>query len=108
MVAEVAGHVHARLGALAVDSWNFSDEFSQVIARHHNPDSIKDHRIALARALAAGDAIAHHIEDGGSAEEDQVDDVLTELLDSVGIDEERAPSLVVEVQDGFMAFAKIL
>jgi len=108
VVQEVSDLIHAGLGALAVDSWGFSEEFSRVIADHHKSNTIEDHRIVLARALAVGDAIAHHVRDGGPVEDVSMDKGLMELLESVGQDQSRGLNLIFEVQKGFDAFAKLV
>ena len=108
VVEEVSDLIHAQLGALAVDSWSFKEEFSLVIENHHKPGAIVDHRAVLANGLAARDALAHSIEDGSSGEEGVMDEALIELLNSVGIDEAQGPDLVATVHQGFEAFAKLV
>ena len=108
VVEEVSDLIHAQLGALAVDSWSFKEEFSLVIENHHKPGAIVDHRAVLANGLAAGEALAHSIEDGSSGEERVMDAALIELLNSVGIDEAQGPDLVATVHEGFEAFAKLV
>jgi HD-like signal output (HDOD) protein len=108
VVGEVEDLVHARLGALAVDSWGFSGEFTEVIANHHEPDLIKDHRIVLARALATADILAHHIQDDWLAEEGVMDRESIDLLEEVGVDEERGMELLREVHADFEALVKLV
>ncbi len=108
VVEEVADLVHARLGALAVDSWGFSGEFTEVIANHHEPDSVKNHRIVLARALATGDILARRIKDDWLEEERVIGGELSRLLEAVGVDEERAMELLREVHEDFEALVKLV
>ncbi len=108
VIEEVSDLFHARLGALAVDSWGFSREFAEVIASHHHPETIKDHRIVLAHALAAGDALASRIESGWSAEGGEMGEELLERLSCVGVDESDGMELAREVYSDFEAFAKLV
>jgi HD-like signal output (HDOD) protein len=106
VVEEVSDLVHARLGAIAVDSWKFGDEFTEVISNHHDPSAIKDHRIVLAQALATRDLLAHRVEDDWSGDEGVMTPELIEMLDDVGVDEEQRMVLVEEVHSDFEAFAR--
>ena len=58
--------------------------------------------------LAVGDALAHHIGDGGPVEDVSMDKSMMELLESVGQDQSRGPNLSFEMQKGFEAFSKLV
>lgn len=64
--------------------------------KHRSPD------------LAVGDALAHHIGDGGPVEDVSMDKSLMELLESVGQDQSRGLNLMFEMQKGFEAFSKLV
>lgn len=108
-IHEVSTLIHAQVGALAIDSWGFSNDFVVATEFHHDPDQLTDHRAVLAHALHTGDALAHWVEDVGidGKGDGEVDPQLLGLLERFGIDAAHAEELVAQVLARFEEISKV-
>ncbi len=108
IVSEVSDLLHEKLGAFAMKSWDFSDEFVHVVAHHHHPEAVRGEGVVLAHALVAGDRFADWLEGGGAAGDAVMTPDLVELLEALDIDENQAQQLVCDVHARFESLANLL
>ncbi|MFT5442660.1 MAG: HD-like signal output (HDOD) protein [Myxococcota bacterium] len=108
IIDRVSSRVHERLGAIAVESWGFSAEFTEAIGHHHDPDKVSGHGIVLARALAAGDILADRIGGTSDGAAELLCEKEREALECVGVEGDAGIELVGCVRDRFEALSKMV
>ena len=96
--------LHARVGSLVVNDWNFVPELVDAIACHHEPEAAPERARALVAAVTAGDLIARRIVEEAmqpSAEE------LGSALERARIDEETAVEIEHNSSRAFQVALKV-
>ena len=105
-VGRLGDKLHAKLGAVAADSWRFSEELVAAIAYHHDPASAPDSARGLAEVLAAADVMAHRI---------AVDDLTpappeedwARVLEPLGLEPDETLAIDEEAREAFEALGKV-
>ncbi len=106
--AAFAEGLHAEVGAVTATSWRFPDAFVQALRLHHEPDLALEPGIELTAALYCADTLAHlaarHWKPGTS---DALDGQVTALLAPLGLGLSDCNRLLVEMEGGLSALAKL-
>ncbi|MFQ5697461.1 MAG: HDOD domain-containing protein [Myxococcota bacterium] len=98
----ILDRVHTPLSALLAESWHLPSDLVEALYWHHAPEGAPEASRALARAIRAGDLLAHDLESASEAPSDP------EALLEVGLDAEAAGDVLQEAAPRFQAIAKAL
>ncbi|MCA8939129.1 MAG: HDOD domain-containing protein [Planctomycetes bacterium] len=99
---------HDEIGAALAESWALPEEIQAAIRWHHEPESCPDasHEV-LVRIVQLADFVCNHQQIGYSGNA-RVPDIPSDSFTTVGIDPERIPDIVRDVQERSAHSALIL
>lgn len=93
---QVLGWTHPELSAEALAFWNLPEPISTAVRNHHVPDVESPPPMPLSRVLAASNEYVNSI--GASILPSNCDSVRTDMLESLGVNEDRLVSALAEFQ----------
>ena len=107
---EAAGNeIRCELGAIVLASWMFDDEMVDAVIWQERPDDCPEESRLLTRGLYAADTLVNLGERGWRpGENEQMDHIVRELLEPMGVGFERSTEILMLVDGGLAAFSKLI
>ncbi len=107
---EAAGNeIRCELGAIVLAAWMFDDEMVDAVIWQERPDDCPEESRLLTQGLYAADTLINLGERGWRpGQNEQMDDLVRELLEPMGVNFERSEEILLLVEGGLAAFAKLI
>lgn len=107
---EAAGNeIRCELGAIVLAAWTFDDEMVDAVLWQERPDDCPEESRLLTQGLYAADTLVNLGERGWRpGENEEMDRIVAELLEPMGVDFERSHEILLLVEGGLQAFSKLI
>jgi HD-like signal output (HDOD) protein len=107
---EAAGNeIRCELGAIVLAAWMFDDEMVDAVTWQERPDDCPQESRLLTQGLYAADTLVNLGERGWRpGQNEQMDDIVRELLEPMGVEFERSEEILLLVEGGLAAFTKLI